>query len=122
MGIGSMVASRHALDVVKKLWIKVRLILPCTSFLIIRLQVWGQAFDPLMSSSALVAAWPRAQDRPMFYVAVFAAISFTTAVATMTAVIVRFSGSLRASRVLFEDLLHQVVHATMRWHDITPQG
>ena len=58
----------------------------------------------------------------MFYVGIFAAISFSVAFVFVAAVLVRFTGSLRASRVLFERLLDQVVHATMRWHDITPQG
>ena len=58
----------------------------------------------------------------MFYVGIFAAISFGTAAVSVAAVLVKYTGSLRASRILFERLLDQVVHATMRWHDITPQG
>jgi len=35
---------------------------------------------------------------------------------------VQYTGALRASRVLFKQLLVSVVRATMRWHDTTPQG
>ena len=79
--------------------------------------MWGEAFAVVPPST-----WPGAHERPMFYVGIFAAISFGTAAVSVTAVLVKYTGSLRASRILFERLLDQVVHATMRWHDITPQG
>ena len=33
-----------------------------------------------------------------------------------------YFGALSASKRLFDDLLRSVVHATMRWFDITPTG
>ncbi|KAJ7800024.1 hypothetical protein B0H14DRAFT_3156200 [Mycena olivaceomarginata] len=48
--------------------------------------------------------WPRAIERPLFYVGIYAA------------------GALRASRKLFRALLVTVVRATFRFRDTTPQG
>lgn len=59
---------------------------------------------------------PRAQDHPLFYVGVYAAIGFATATASILSTIVQYTGALRASRLLFKRLLVGVVRATMRWH------
>ena len=66
--------------------------------------------------------WPRAKDHPFFYIGIYALISLSGVAITMTNVITQFTGALRASRVLFKQLLVSVVRATMRWHDVTPQG
>ena len=66
--------------------------------------------------------WPRAQDHPLFYVGIYAAISLGAGLVNITGAITQYTGALRASRVLFEKLLASVVRATMRWHDVTPQG
>ncbi|KZP20527.1 multidrug resistance-associated ABC transporter [Athelia psychrophila] len=73
-------------------------------------------------SSVSVATYPRAQEHPMLYVGIYTAISFASGIAAVASIIVQFMGGLRASRVLFERMLTTVVHATMRWHDTTPQG
>lgn len=65
---------------------------------------------------------PSAQERPLFYVGVYAGIGLATAIVSITSVIAQYTGALRASRVLFRQLLVTVVRATMRWHDTTPQG
>lgn len=70
----------------------------------------------------LVADWPPARDHPFFYIGIYAAISLGAAFVNITGVITQYTGALRASRTLFERLLTAVVRATMRWHDITPQG
>ena len=66
--------------------------------------------------------WPSAQEHPLFYVGIYALITLGSAFVTVTNVITQFTGALRASRVLFKGLLVSVVRATMRWHDVTPQG
>ncbi|KII83783.1 hypothetical protein PLICRDRAFT_702353 [Plicaturopsis crispa FD-325 SS-3] len=74
------------------------------------------------ASSFTTTTLPRAQDHPLFYVGVYAAIALLTATASIISVIVQYTGALRASRIMFQQLLVGVVRATMRWHDVTPQG
>ncbi|KAK7677231.1 hypothetical protein QCA50_019825 [Cerrena zonata] len=66
--------------------------------------------------------WPRAQEHPFFYIGVYAAITLGAALVNIIAAATQYTGALRASRVLFKRLLVTVVRATMRWHDVTPQG
>ncbi|CAL1697425.1 unnamed protein product [Somion occarium] len=66
--------------------------------------------------------WPRAQEHPFFYIGVYAAISLGAALVNIVGAATQYTGALRASRVLFRRLLVTVVRATMRWHDVTPQG
>jgi hypothetical protein len=73
-------------------------------------------------SSYLTAGWPNASEHPFFYVSIYAGLGFLGAIlGTMTAG-VQFAGGIMASRRLFEKLLRTIVHATIRWHDTTPQG
>ncbi|KAI0357032.1 multidrug resistance-associated ABC transporter [Trametes cingulata] len=66
--------------------------------------------------------FPPAQEHPYFYIGIFAAISFATGLVNIAGVATQYTGALRASRTLFKRLLMSVVRATMRWHDVTPQG
>jgi ABC-type multidrug transport system fused ATPase/permease subunit len=78
---------------------------------------------PIFSSRSLLGIqWPSPYEHPLFYVGVYATIGLTAAIVSITSVSVQFAGALRASRQLFKQLLVGVVHATMRWHDTTPQG
>ncbi|KAG1873894.1 hypothetical protein F4604DRAFT_1765807 [Suillus subluteus] len=45
---------------------------------------------------------------------------YSTLVILSTAI--QYNGALKASRSIFHKLLTGVVHATMRWHDVTPAG
>ncbi|TFK50258.1 P-loop containing nucleoside triphosphate hydrolase protein [Heliocybe sulcata] len=72
--------------------------------------------------TAHISRWPDAQQHPMYYIGIYAAISLGTAFVDVGFVVTQLIGSLRASRLLFERLLVTVVRATMRWHDVTPQG
>lgn len=72
--------------------------------------------------STFARDWPPAQTHPFFYIGIYALISLAGALVEIIAIIVQFTGALRASRVLFQKLLDGVVRATMRWHDVTPQG
>jgi ABC-type multidrug transport system fused ATPase/permease subunit len=65
---------------------------------------------------------PDANERPMFYVAVYALIGLGTVSVTVLSSIAQYTGALKASRKLFKQLLVGVVRATFRWHDVTPQG
>lgn len=65
---------------------------------------------------------PPVQEHPMFYVAVYAGIGLISLIISVTATATQYLGALRASRILFKQLLTQVVRATMRWHDVTPTG
>jgi ABC-type multidrug transport system fused ATPase/permease subunit len=65
---------------------------------------------------------PDANDHPMFYVGIFAAIGLGSAFIAILSSYVQLTGALKASRRLFQQLLVGVVRATMRWHDVTPQG
>ncbi|KAJ7619563.1 hypothetical protein FB45DRAFT_931097, partial [Roridomyces roridus] len=66
--------------------------------------------------------FPNANERPMFYVGVYAAIMCSGVVLQLVSAILQYVGALRASRNLFRRLLVTVVRATFRFHDTTPQG
>lgn len=66
--------------------------------------------------------FPDANEEPLFYVGVYGAIGLATALITILSTMVQYTGALRASRLVFKQLLEGVVRATMRWHDVTPQG
>lgn len=78
--------------------------------------------NPLIYTQSLWFTLPDANEHPLFYVGVYGAIGMATAVVGILASAVQYTGALRASRTLFKRLLSAVVLATMRWHDITPQG
>lgn len=78
------------------------------------------ATSPSITFSAV--RWPPAQERPFFYIGIYAAISLTAGIVNVSGVVTQYTGALRASRILFRRLLVTVVRATMRWHDVTPQG
>ena len=61
-------------------------------------------------------------EHPLFYVGVYSAIGVAGGLASIASYNAQYTGALRASRRLFKELLVAVVHATMRWHDTTPQG
>ena len=65
---------------------------------------------------------PSVKEHPLFYIGVYSALGLGSAFLGVLAAIVQYTGALRASKVLFKQLLVSVVRATMRWHDTTPQG
>ena len=78
--------------------------------------------SPTVPYSALEMTFPPAQEHPYFYIGIYTAIALSTGIINILGVITQYTGALRASRILFEKLLRTVVRATMRWHDVTPQG
>ena len=76
----------------------------------------------LQSPSGRSFNLPSAKGHPLFYIDVYAAVGLGSAFVGVLSAIVQYTGALRASRVLFMQLLVSVVRATMRWHDTTPQG
>ncbi|KAF8508697.1 multidrug resistance-associated ABC transporter [Gautieria morchelliformis] len=75
-----------------------------------------------LSNTVTSSRLPSANDHPLFYVAIYASISFGAVAISILNVAVQYSGGLRASKLLFRQLLVAVVRATMRWHDSTPTG
>ncbi|KAJ7499148.1 hypothetical protein FB451DRAFT_27658 [Mycena latifolia] len=73
-------------------------------------------------SGALPFEFPAAHDQPMFYVGIYAVIGLGTNLANVSLVAAHFYGSLRASRLLFRNLLKKLVYSTFRWFDATPKG
>ncbi|KAF8872717.1 hypothetical protein CPB85DRAFT_1378897 [Mucidula mucida] len=73
---------------------------------------------PLHSTRTL----PDARKHPLFYVGVYAAIGIGSAMVGVASSAAQYTGALRASRILFKQLLDTVVRATFRFHDTTPQG
>ncbi|KAF8836435.1 P-loop containing nucleoside triphosphate hydrolase protein [Paxillus ammoniavirescens] len=65
---------------------------------------------------------PDANEHPLFYVSIYGAIGLATALVSILSTTVQYTGALKASRSIFRRLLEGVVRATMRWHDVTPQG
>ncbi|KAF9258654.1 hypothetical protein L218DRAFT_1004797 [Marasmius fiardii PR-910] len=68
------------------------------------------------------AHWPSASEHPLFYIGVYASIGLGSVLVNLCSVFVQLTGGLRASMVLFKQLLEKVVRATFRFHDTTPQG
>jgi hypothetical protein len=69
-----------------------------------------------------IISLPSAKEHPLFFVGVYSALGLGSAFLGVLTAIVQYTGALRASKVLFKQLLISVVRATMRWHDTTPQG
>ncbi|THU84317.1 multidrug resistance-associated ABC transporter [Dendrothele bispora CBS 962.96] len=83
----------------------------------------NSGFSTRASTSSLPdASLPDANEHPMFYVGVYAAIGLGGAFVSVMSVMAQYTGALRASRILFRQLLVTVVRATFRFHDTTPQG
>ncbi len=78
--------------------------------------------SPGPSFNTAVIKFPPAQQHPYFYIGIYTAIAFSAGLVNIAGVITQVTGALRASRILFDRLLRTVVRATMRWHDVTPQG
>ena len=76
----------------------------------------------LQSPNSLPFHLPSARERPLVFIGVYAALGLGSTFVGESSAIIQYTGALRASRVLFKQLLVSVVRATMRWHDITPQG
>ncbi|KAF8502971.1 hypothetical protein JB92DRAFT_3123623 [Gautieria morchelliformis] len=75
-----------------------------------------------LSNTVTSPRFPSANDHPLFYVAIYASITFGAVAISILNVCVQYSGGIRASKLLFRQLLVAVVRATMRWHDSTPTG
>ncbi|KAJ3937406.1 MAG: hypothetical protein NXY57DRAFT_981367 [Lentinula lateritia] len=78
--------------------------------------------SPAMFSTRIAFNLPSVYENPMFYVGVYAAIGVLNALLSVIATAIQYTGALRASRILFRQLLVTVVRATFRFHDTTPQG
>ena len=78
--------------------------------------------QPFDTSITTLPTLPNANEHPLFYIGVYSALGLGSAFLGVLTVIVQITGALRASKVLFKQLLVTVVRATMRWHDTTPQG
>jgi hypothetical protein len=76
----------------------------------------------LQSVDAPMIRLPSANEHPLFFIGVYSALGLGSALLGVLTAIVQYTGALRASKVLFKQLLISVVRATMRWHDTTPQG
>ncbi|KAH8810190.1 hypothetical protein DL96DRAFT_1821685 [Flagelloscypha sp. PMI_526] len=66
--------------------------------------------------------WPDANEHPLYYVGIYAAIGLSGALLQTASALVQYYGAVRASKVLFKRLLVTVVRATFRFHDTTPTG
>ncbi|KAF9070335.1 multidrug resistance-associated ABC transporter [Rhodocollybia butyracea] len=78
--------------------------------------------SPSIFSVQSIFDLPNVFEHPMFYVGVYAGIGVINALVSVLAAAVQYTGALRASRILFKQLLVTVVRATFRFHDTTPQG
>ncbi|KAH8825097.1 multidrug resistance-associated ABC transporter [Flagelloscypha sp. PMI_526] len=73
-------------------------------------------------SFGIFREWPSAQEHPLFYVGIYAALCILHGLLHATAAGAQYWGALRASKILFKQLLDRVVRATFRFHDTTPAG
>ncbi|KAG9037596.1 hypothetical protein FRB95_004816 [Tulasnella sp. JGI-2019a] len=65
---------------------------------------------------------PSANKNPMFYVAIYGGIGVAAALTSTLNSIVQYTGSYRASKILFTRLLTAIVGSPMRFFDTTPSG
>ncbi|EIW82712.1 multidrug resistance-associated ABC transporter [Coniophora puteana RWD-64-598 SS2] len=79
-------------------------------------------FYHVQSSSFNTWALPDVREHPLFYVGVYGCIGLASALVNISSTLIQFTGALRASRLMFRQLLERVTRATMRWHDVTPTG
>ncbi|KAJ7869640.1 hypothetical protein B0H13DRAFT_2202440 [Mycena leptocephala] len=110
------------------------------------IKVWGEAYQTtsdsdllgfilakstrgttgILANSSLATApplgFPAAQDQPMFYIGIYALIGVSVTTSTVIFTGIQFWGGLRASRLLFRDLLRKLAYSTFRWFDSTPKG
>jgi len=77
--------------------------------------------EPLTESNAFISetvraltTWPNADEHPLYYVGIYAAISLGISVAGLLMSVIEYIGAYRASRLLFKQLLTSVVHAPFR--------
>ena len=61
-------------------------------------------------------------DSPVFYISVYAALTGLGLVIETVRWFIQYSGSIRASRVLYKRLLESVLFADMRFHDTISRG
>ncbi|KAJ7869653.1 multidrug resistance-associated ABC transporter [Mycena leptocephala] len=73
-------------------------------------------------ATAPPSGFPAAQDQPMFYIGIYALIGVLVTTSTVIFTGIQFWGGLRASRLLFRDLLRKLAYSTFRWFDSTPKG
>jgi ABC-type multidrug transport system fused ATPase/permease subunit len=74
------------------------------------------------TTSFLGINWPSAIKHPLFYVGIYSAIGLANALVSVSSIVAQYTGALRASRILFKQLLVTIVRATFRFHDTKPQG
>ncbi|KAJ7619721.1 P-loop containing nucleoside triphosphate hydrolase protein [Roridomyces roridus] len=86
------------------------------------IKIWSESYERSFSPDTTTTRLPSASQRPLFYVGVYAAIALSGILIQMVSFGFQFLGALRASRVLFNGLLLNMVRATFRFHDTTPQG
>ncbi|KAF9039893.1 multidrug resistance-associated ABC transporter [Panaeolus papilionaceus] len=65
---------------------------------------------------------PSALESPLFYVGVYALIGAVNVLVKALSAGIQFTGAIRASKILFQQLLVSVVRAPFRFHDTTPLG
>ena len=79
------------------------------------IKIWGEAYHhagvshaPLGGLFSFVTSdvggieWPDTLEHPLFYVGIYAAIRLGTAFIDVCTVFMKYTGSLRASRILFK--------------------
>ncbi|KAF9230741.1 ABC transporter type 1, transmembrane domain-containing protein [Melanogaster broomeanus] len=107
-------------------WVILTLFILCSQSLGVIEKVWvmhqSSAYYHVQSRSWGWFNLPDANEHPLFYVSIYGAIGMATALVSVASTTVQYTGALKASRTVFRRLLEGVVRATMRWHDVTPQG
>ena len=75
-----------------------------------------------LDPSSTLVALPSAEERPYFYIGIYGAIALSGGLVSIFAAMTQYAGALKASRSMFKLLLRNIVRATIRWYDVTPQG
>lgn len=66
--------------------------------------------------------WPNANDRPLFYISIFALVLLSEVFLTTVLGAASWLSGYLAGRNIHERMLQAVTRATFRWHDRNPSG
>ncbi|KAF7307832.1 ABC bile acid [Mycena kentingensis (nom. inval.)] len=110
------------LAVGEKLWIRIWADAYKGNAVLMRIDHIPSSEVPMVSVRSMESGWPNVLERPLYYVAIYAAIGVATALVTVVCSSAQMTGAYRAGQFFFRALVNAVVRAPFRFHDTTPQG
>ncbi|KZW03607.1 P-loop containing nucleoside triphosphate hydrolase protein [Exidia glandulosa HHB12029] len=87
-------------------------------------KTWSESYEDNARSDPTPPPFdfPSANENPLPYIAVYTGIQFIAAIGWLLIQLPDVIGSLRASRIIFKQMLEGIVRSPIRWFDVTPAG